>query len=151
MIRVDLDAVQRSARGELHDRPVVARAAPATSLPAVSHVGRSARHDEMVPVSEEHVADEEGQTAVLRRGEVDLGAGMVTSGIEVAFAVHAKAGDTAVREDVEAKMREWGRGQHGKQVPRVALERRSRQNLRPASRARDRFRVAQSTDKCRVD
>ena len=47
----------------------------------------------------------------------------IRDGVEVAFAMNAKASNTAVREDVEAKVREWRRGLHSEQVPRVALER----------------------------
>ena len=82
VIRVDLDAMQRASRGQLHDRPVVPLPAPATRLPAITHVCRSARHDEVVPVAEEHVAAEQRLAAVLGRGEVYLGARMVTSRIE---------------------------------------------------------------------
>ena len=72
--RVDFDPPNRARGPEPDDRPVVPRPAPPLRLPAVAHVRRVARHDQVVARAEEHVAARDDQAAVLDRREIDVAA-----------------------------------------------------------------------------
>src|SRR5207248_1246592 len=68
MTRVDLVATDGPLGAEPDDRPVVAGTAPPLRLPPVAHLRSVARHDQVVPRPEEHVAARDDDAAVLGRG-----------------------------------------------------------------------------------
>ena len=131
MARVDLDAPNRARRAEPDDRPVVPGAAAPLGFPAVAHVPRVARHDQVVPRSEEHVAAGDDHAAVFDRGEIDVAAPAQPLPVGHDVAVDAQPGDAAVGEDSQSHVRRGDRGVDREQVVRVALQRRARQDLGP--------------------
>src|SRR5262245_24896712 len=107
------------------------RTATALRLPAIAHVRRVARHDQVVPRPEEHVAAGDDEAAVLRGREIYIAAFAEPIPVGDDVAVRPKPRDTAVWVDAETQMgcsRGFG---DREQVVRVAFERPARQNLDP--------------------
>ena len=132
MRRVDFDAVDLSGAAELDDGPVVAWATSPFCFPTVAHVCCAAGHDQVMTVTEEHVATGEYERAVLSRREINLSA----SAFELVpvgdyFAVHAKSRDTAVRIDLETKVRDAFVVVDWERVLAVAGERHLREEWYP--------------------
>src|SRR5438067_974726 len=69
---IDRDAVDRAARAQPDDDPIVPWTSPAACFPTVAHVRSAARHDQVLPRSEEHVARGYHQPAVLDCGQIDI-------------------------------------------------------------------------------
>src|SRR5688500_10107146 len=65
--------------------------------------------------------------------------------------MHAKPGDATVGIDVESQVGEWRRALHGELVPRVALQRRPWEYLRPCGGRGDRLRVGRALDARSLD
>ena len=59
---------------QLDDGPIVARTTPALRFPAVAHVCGAARHDQIVPISKEHITARKNQPAVFHCRKIDLAA-----------------------------------------------------------------------------
>src|SRR5437868_12199028 len=98
MNRIDDDALDSSFMPELHDHPVVTRAATPLRFPAVTHVHAASRHDEVVTMAEEHVARFNDARTVLDCREVDFAALCELRPVRCRLAMHAQAGHTAVRK-----------------------------------------------------
>ena len=92
---------------------------------------RIARHDQVVPRPEEHVAARDHDAAVLGGGEIDLPAPAQAGPVGDDVAVGAQASDAAVGKNPQAKVRGFWRPFDRKQVVRVAGQRRARQHLAP--------------------
>src|SRR6185503_14616140 len=98
--RVHFQASNMAGRAELDDRPVVTRAAPALSFPTVAHVGRPSRHDQIVPVAEEHVAASEHHSAVFDGREIDIATNLPQAvPLRCYLAVHLQTRHPAIRKD----------------------------------------------------
>src|SRR5687767_5130932 len=67
VVRVELDPLYHPATREADDRPVVSGPAPAFRLPSVTHVGRAAGKDQILPMTVVHVAALDDESAVLHR------------------------------------------------------------------------------------
>src|SRR5262245_15626275 len=103
--RVHLDAPYGSDSAQTHARPVVTGAAPALRFPAVAHVRRVARHDQVVTRTIEHVAACDDEATMLRRGQVDIAAAREPRPIGHDVAVNTKPRDAAIRENAQPQMR----------------------------------------------
>src|ERR1051325_4530175 len=72
--RINFQTTNASRPAKLNNGPIVSRPATAFSFPAVTHVGRSARHDQIVAVTKKHIATREHASAVLHPPPLDLSA-----------------------------------------------------------------------------
>src|SRR6185295_9665760 len=119
---------------EFDDGPIMAWTTPPFCFPAVAHVRRAAGHDQVVTVTEEHVATGEYETAVFDSRQIDVAAAFELFPIGYDFALDAQPRDAAVWIDFETKMcdalvildREW--------VFRVATEWHLREQWYPRHR-----------------
>src|SRR5947209_7821051 len=104
---VNFDPPDAARRAEAYDAPVVSGPAASLRLPPVAHVEAATGHDEVVPVSEELIARRNDQPAVLDRRQINKSA-CAHDSLPVGhdLAVDAQTRDTAVRVNLEAKMRE---------------------------------------------
>ena len=137
--RVHLDAVDRPSPRQFHDRPVVARPATAPRFPAVVHSPGRTRQDQVVAVSEEHVARRQHHPAVLERGQVEIAAAREAFQVGEDYPVNAQARDTAVGKDVQPDVRRAAPAADLEGVLAVSAQCRPRQNLFPAG-GRERLR-----------
>src|SRR5690349_24220232 len=57
---------------ELYDGPIVSGPATPFRFPSVTHIRRSSGHDQVMPVTKEHVAARKHERAVFRGCEIDV-------------------------------------------------------------------------------
>ena len=104
--RVDLDAPDGPGRAKPDDRPVVTGAAPSLGLPAVAHVERASRHNQIVTMAEEHIAAREDAPALLYRRQINLAATHQQSlPVGQDLSVNAQAGHTSIGVNLQAQVR----------------------------------------------
>src|SRR4051794_38745610 len=112
-----------SGTSEFDDGPIVTWTTTPFSFPAVAHVCRAARHDQVVTMTEEHVATGEHETAVFYRREIDVARALELIPIGYDFAIDAQPRYAAIGKDLETKMRDSFVVLNGKGILRVATER----------------------------
>ena len=108
------------------------RTASPFRLPAIAHVQRAPRHDEIVFGPEEHVAACQDLRAVVRGGEIDLvrqSADALPVGDDPTM--EAKPGHPTIGEDVETHVGESERMSDREDVLAIARELRLPENLDP--------------------
>src|SRR5574338_1104369 len=121
-----------SGTAEFDDGPIVTWTTASFCFPAVAHVCRAAGHDQVVTVTEKHIATGEYEAAVFDRGEIDV----ATNAFELFpirydFTVDTQPRDAAVREDLETQVRDVFVVLDRKRVLRVAAEWHLRQERDP--------------------
>src|SRR5689334_7467 len=89
--RVDFERVNMTRMSELDDGPIVSWATPPFCFPAVAHVRGASWHDQVVPVTKEHVAARKHERAVFGGGEIDVARTLQSFPIGHDFAVHTQA------------------------------------------------------------
>src|SRR6185503_1758959 len=89
---------------EFDDGPIMAWTTPPLCFPAVAHVCRAAGHDQVVSVTEEHVATGEYEAAVFDCCEIDVATAFELFPIWHDLAIDAQPCDAAVRIDFETEM-----------------------------------------------
>src|SRR3989440_3241217 len=84
---------------ELNNRPLKPRATSSFGLPAITHVERPPGHDQIMTMTEEHVATRKHQPAVFHRGQIKLATRVrQTIPVGLYFAVNSQSRDSAVAE-----------------------------------------------------
>ena len=80
--------------------------APSLGFPAVAHVYRSPRHDQIVTVAKEHVAAGKHHAATLDRGQINLAANLLQAiPVRNYLAKHTQTRDATVGINLEAQVR----------------------------------------------
>ena len=131
MTGIDFDSPDCTLRPETDDGPVVSRAAAALGFPSVAHVGRVARHDQVVARSVEHVAARDHGPAMLDRSQVDIAATAQPIPVGHDFTVNTEPRHPAIRKDTEPQVRRGLRILDRQQVVGISLQRSARQDLAP--------------------
>src|SRR5258707_4877422 len=108
-----------SRHAEFEHDPVMARAAPPLRFPAVSHVFRASRHQQVPRRAKKLIARGGHASAVLDRRKVDLPARNLFF-VRHNFSVCAQPRDAAIRKNVQTQMRKAALGVHGNGILRVA-------------------------------
>src|SRR5205085_3808077 len=104
MSRINFNAINLAALPQLNDDPIVSRPTPTLRLPTVAHILRASGHNEIVAMTEEHVAAINDAPAVLNSSQINL-----ASAPPYAFpvgrdlAINSQARDTSVRVDFKTK------------------------------------------------
>src|SRR6185369_9796228 len=116
-----------SGMSEFDDGPIVPWTTTAFSFPTVAHVCCAAGHDQVVTMTEEHVATGKYEPAVFYRREIDVARALKLIPIGYDFAIDAQPRYAAIGEDLETKMRDSFVVLNGKGILRVATKRHLRQ------------------------
>ena len=120
---VDLETPKVARLAEPNNRPIITRATASFGLPAVTHVQRPAGHDQVMTMTEEHVAAREHQPAIFYRGQIELTAeSRQTIPVRLYIAVNSQPSDAAVRKNLKPQMRPALIALHGKRIERVSIE-----------------------------
>src|ERR1044072_1812169 len=98
--------MDQAGAAELDDGPIMTWATPSFGFPAVAHVCRAAGHDQVVTMTEEHVAAGEHEAAAFYSREIDVATAFELSPIGYDLAIDTQSRDAAVRIDFEAKVRD---------------------------------------------
>src|SRR3979411_2937890 len=64
--------MNRARRAEFDNYPIVTWPTTSFRFPAVAHVRRSSRHDQIMTMAKKHVAAREYEPAILNRSEIDV-------------------------------------------------------------------------------
>src|SRR5678809_1860 len=91
---------------EFDDGPIMTWATPPFRFPAVAHVYRTAGHDQVVTVTEEHVAAGEYEAAVFYCGEIDVATAFELIPIRHDLDINAQPRDATGQIDFETKKRD---------------------------------------------
>ncbi len=119
---------------ELYDYPIVTWTTPTFCLPTVTHVHCTSWHDQIVTMTEEHVAAREYESPIFRRGQIDLAWAFELIPIWYHFAVDAKACDAAVGKNLETKMCDAFVVLDWERIQAIAREGHLRQEWHPLDR-----------------
>src|SRR4029078_10487817 len=131
MIGVELDSLDSSSLRKSYDRPVIAWSTATFCFPSISHVCRSSRKNQILTMAVVHVAAFHDVSTICHRGEIDF-AHIREDGVRRNyFTMHSKARDSAVRKDVETKMRDSATTAHLDHVPGIPFELSFAENLFP--------------------
>src|SRR5262249_18705371 len=69
---VNFQSPKPSARTQLYNRPIVAGTSAAFGFPTLTHVQTATGHDEVVPVTKEHVASGKHDAAIFDCDKIDF-------------------------------------------------------------------------------
>src|SRR5687767_11513294 len=105
MVGVELDTVNDATPGEPNDRPVVARTAASLRLPAITHVSRRTRQDEILPVPIVHVAAGQDEASIPERGKIHFATRCERAFGRHHLSMHTRPRDASIRKNVETNVR----------------------------------------------
>src|ERR1700682_951481 len=121
-----------TSRSQLDDHPIVSWTTPAFCLPAVTHVYRAPRHDQIVPMTEKHVAARKHQAPALYRRQIYFATNLFqTMPVLHDLAIDAQPRYATIGINPETQMSKTLVVFNRKRILGVAFELRRRQYLDP--------------------
>src|SRR5882724_3198843 len=127
---VDLHAMNRAWNPEFQDYPIVARAAPAFRFPAVAHVFRTIRHQEVPGSAIKLITGDDHAASIFHRDQIDFRARQ-QAGAGEGFAMNTQASDASVGVNLQTQMSKPGTVLDRKKILGITLERRFGENRDP--------------------